>query len=131
MVVDISRASGIGEEDNPRVFNFFYVFTVKILRLFCGVSVIKVPAQSQYPQNVLDHDHRSLLKFGVRGGRLRGADINQDTQETERQSVELRLPFIHQCIPGRHDTLVVDISRASGIGEEDDPRVFFFFTCSP
>ena len=40
--------------------------------------------------------------------------------------MELRLPFIPQCIPRRHDTLVVDISRASGIGEENETRVFEF-----
>ena len=97
-----------------------------MLLLLCGVSVIKVPAQSQYPQDMLDLCHQSPLQFEVRICQGEGTRIDQYTQETERQPMEVRLPFIPQCNSSRHDTLVVDISRASGIGEEDNPGVFDF-----
>ena len=48
------------------------------------------------------------------------------TQEAKRQPMQLRLPFIPQCISRRHDILVVDISRASGTGKENETRVFEF-----
>ena len=82
------------------------------------------PAQPPYPQEVLDIGNREAITIGIREGQNRQADIARYKREAEAQSIEIRLPFIPQCVPRRPDLLAANAFRAHNILEDNDPRMF-------